>query len=175
MKLIFPIVFLFITGIGCKKTTTSANISPPSFTCPTDFCTLTYYKWGIVSQTINTDMGTYTYTSVQLAAINWATFQFNPDLTCLTYGGSKDTYSYDTSTKKMILIENLLPLHFDVVFPARSSMTLTGNKIQLHPRTDSSVETNYAINSTLGGLHTDFGVDTSKIHFIQAVFSYNGY
>ena len=51
----------------------------------------------------------------------------------------------------------------------------TGNKIQMHPRTDSSVEANYAINSIAGSLHTDFGVDTSKIHFIQTAFSYNGY
>jgi hypothetical protein len=175
MKIIFPIVFLFISNISCKKTSSSANNSVPSFSCTTDFCTLTYYKWGIVSQIVSTDLGTYTYTSAQLAGINWATFIFKPDSTCATYGGGDDTYSYDPLTKKMILIENLLPLHFDVTFQTKASMTLTGDKVQMHPRTDSSVEANYAINSIAGGLHTDFGVDTSKIHFIQAVFSYNGY
>lgn len=175
MKLIFPIVFLFVATVSCKKTTSSTSNTTPSFSCTTDFCTLTYYKWGILSQTVNTDMGTYTYTAAQMAAINWATFQFKPDSTCMTYGGSNDTFHYDPSTKKMILVENLLPFHFEVAFTAKSSMTLTGDKVQMHPRTDSSVEANYAINSIAGGLHTDFGVDTSKIHFIQAVFSYNGY
>jgi hypothetical protein len=175
MKILFPIILLFITSLSCKKSSPSTTNTVPSFTCTTDLCTLTYYKWGIVSQTVNTDIGTYTYTTGQMAGINWATFQFYPDSTCITYGGSHDTYHYDPSTKKLILIENLLPLHFDVVFPTKTSMTLTGDKVQMHPRTDSSVEANYAINSIAGGLHTDFGVDTSKIHFIQAVFSYNGY
>ena len=75
----------------------------------------------------------------------------------------------------MILVENLLPIHFDVAFPTKKTMTLTGNKIQMHPRTDSSVEANYAINSLTGSLYNDFNVDTSRIHFIQAVFNYNGY
>jgi hypothetical protein len=175
MKIIFPIVFLIVTSLSCKKTTPSVNNSLSSFSCTTDFCTLTYYKWGIVSQTVTTDIGTYTYTAAQMATINWATFSFKPDSTCVTYGGSNDTYSYNSSTKKMILIENVLPLHFDVAFPTKSSMTLSGDKIQMHPRTDSSVEANYTINSIAGGLYTDFGVDTSKIHFVQAVFSYNGY
>jgi hypothetical protein len=175
MKIIFPIVFFFIAMISCKKSSPSTSNTVPSFSCATDACTLTYYKWGIASQTISTDLGTYSYTAAQLAGINWATFQFKPDSTCLTYGGGTDNYSYDPSTKKMVLTENLLPLHFDVAFPTKTSMTLTGNKVQMHPRTDSSVEATYAINSIAGGLHTDFGVDTSKIHFIQSVFSYNGY
>jgi hypothetical protein len=175
MKVILPTVFLFISMISCKKTSTTTSTPPPSFSCTTDICTLTYYKWGIASQTITTDLGTYTYTAAQLATIDWATFQFKPDSSCVTYGGSNDTYSYDPSTKKMILVQNVLPIHFDVAFPTKTSMNLTGNKIQMHPRTDSSVETNYAINSIAGGLHNDFGVDTSKIHFMQAVFTYNGY
>jgi hypothetical protein len=175
MKIKFPIVFLFIVTVSCKKSSPSTTSAASSFSCTTDLCTLTYYKWGIVSQTVSTDIGTYTYTTAQMATINWATFSFKPDSTCVTYGGSNDTYSYNPSTKKMILIENVLPLHFDVAFPTKSSMNLSGVKVQMHPRTDSSVEANYAINSIAGDLHTDFGVDTSKIHFIQAVFSYNGY
>jgi len=175
MKAFFSAILLFVSMMSCKKTSTTSTTTPPSFTCTTDACTLTYYKWGIASETVTTDLGTYTYTASQLANINWATFQFRPDSTCVTYGGSNDTYSYDTQTKRMILVENVLPIHFDVAFPTKKTMTMTGNKIQMHPRTDASVEANYAINAIAGGLHNDFGVDTSKIHYIQSVFSYNGY
>jgi hypothetical protein len=175
MKIVFTIIILFFITTGCKKSFSSGINTAPPFSCTTDLCTLTYYKWGIVSETVSTDLGTYTYTSTQLAGINWATFQFNPDSSCLTYGGSRDSYSYDPSSKKMVLTENLLPLLFDVAFPSNTSLNLMANKIQMHPRTDSSVEANYAINSIAGGLHTDFGVDTSRIHFIQPVFSYKGY
>ena len=175
MKKVLAIIFLFIAHTACKKSTPSSTNTPPPFSCTTDACTLTYYKWGIASETITTDMGTYTYTAAQLADENWATFTFQHDSTCLTHGGGTDTYSFDPSSKKLILTENLLPIPFDVAFPAKTSMTLTGVKVAMHPRTDSSIVATYAINSIAGGLHNDFNVDTSKIHFIQTVFAYNGY
>jgi hypothetical protein len=176
MSLILLILFLSVSGLSCSKSSTSAPAPPPTTTsCTTDICKLTSFKWEIVSQRISTDLGDYTYSTTQLATINWATFLFKPDLTYTTYGGGKGNYVYTESTKTLELVENLLPLHFDVAFPKPSSMTLTGNKIQMHPRTDSSVEANFAINSIAGSLYNDFGVDTSKIHFFQATFTYDGF
>jgi len=169
------ILVVVLFACSCSKSSSSQQPAPKPPPCSTDNCRLTYYKWEIVSQTITTDIGTFTYAINQLNTINWATFVFKPDSTYVTYGGEKSTYTFTGSTDKMVLVDNLLPLDFAVVFPTANSMTLTGDKIQMHPRTDSSVAANFAINSIAGGLHTDFGVDTSRIHFFQSVFTYNGY
>lgn len=175
MKALFLVVFLFMTGVGCSKSSSSTPVAVPPPACTTDFCKLTGYKWEIVSQTVSTDIGVFTYPTTQLTTINWATFLFKPDSTYLTYGGQTDTYSYSTSTKRLVLTDNLLSLHFNVAFPTETSLTLSSDSIKMHPRTDSSIEANFAINSIAGGLYKDFGVDTSKIHYIQTVFNYNGY
>ena len=177
MKLVFLTFFIFTAGFSCSKssTTSSPPPPPPPPPCTTDFCKLTGYKWEIFSQTVSTDIGVYTYQTSQLITINWATFLFKTDSTYLTYGGQTDTYSYSPSTKRLVLIDNFLPLHFNVAFPTATSLTLGGDTIRMHPRTDSSAEANYAINSIVGGLYKDFGVDTSKIHYIRTVFTYNGF
>jgi hypothetical protein len=169
------ISFLFLTGLACSKSSssTSGTGHPPA--CTTDLCRLTSYKWEIASQTVSTDIGVFTHSISQVATENWATFVFRPDSSYTTYGGQTETYTYTPSTKKMVLVDNLLPIHFDVTFPTPTSMSLDGGKIQMNPRTDSSVEANFAINSIAGDLHDNFGVDTSKIHYIQAVFIYNGF
>jgi hypothetical protein len=176
-SLIFLILFLSVIGLSCSKSSTSAPTPAPTTTtaCTTDSCKLTSLKWEIVSQHIITDLGEYTYSATQLATINWATFLFKTDLTYMTYGGEKSNYVYIDSTKTLVLIDNLLPLHFNVAFPKSSTLALTGIKIQMHPRTDSSVEANFAFNTFTTALYNDFGVDTSKIHFIQAVFTYDGF
>jgi hypothetical protein len=169
------VLAILIFACGCGKSSSSPQPAPTPHPCSTDNCRLTYYKWEIVSQTVTTDIGIYKYAINQLNTINWATFLFKPDSTYVTYGGEKSNYIFTESTDKMVLVDNLLPLEFTVAFPTPTSMTLTGGKIQMHPRTDSSVAANFAINSIAGGLYNDFGVDTSRIHFFQSVFTYNGY
>ncbi len=174
MKSLMLIISAIILITGCSKSSSSNSVAAPP-PCTTDSCKLVSYKWEIVSQTVQTDMGKYTYTTSQLATINWATFLFKPDLTYRSYGGQTGNYTYTTATKKMVLFDALLPISFDVAFPTLTSVTFTGDKVQMNPRTDSSIAANFEINAIAGGLYTDFGVDTSKIHFIQTVFSYNGY
>jgi len=174
-KLLFLTGFLLIINLGCSKSSPATSGTQPAPVCTTDLCRLTSYKWEIAAQTVTTDVGVYTYSISQTATENWATFIFKPDSTYTTYGGQTGTYTYATSTKKMVLVDALLPLHFDVSFPTPKSMSLTGGKIQMNPRTDSSVEANFAIINVAGSLYRDFGVDTSKIHYIQSVFTYNGF
>ncbi|PWT75856.1 MAG: hypothetical protein C5B59_07845 [Bacteroidetes bacterium] len=175
MQLVFLTFFIFTAGFSCSKSSTTSPVSVPPPPCTTDFCILTGYKWEIFSQTISTDVGVYTYQTNQLTTINWATFIFKTDSTYLTYGGQTDNYSYSPPTKRLVLIDNLVPIHFNVAFPTKTSLTLNSDTIRMHPRTDSSVEANFAINSIAGALYKDFGVDTSKIHYVHSVYTYNGF
>lgn len=168
-------IFLSITGLSCSKSSSSNSGTPPPPPCTTDVCMLTSFKWEIVSQKISTDLGDYNFTTTQLAAISWASFVFRPDSTYTDFGGHNENYTYTPSSKVLVLELNLVPLNFNVAFPTKTSVTLSSDTIRVHPRTDFSVSANFAINSTMGSLYTNFGVDTSKIHFMKSVFTYNGF
>jgi hypothetical protein len=165
---------VMIMGSGCSKPASTPIGPPPPPPCTTGFCQLTGAKWIITSQTIDTDLGLFTYTTNQVSGINWGTFTFKRDSTYQTDAGGKGTYSYMESSKAMVLLTNLLPIDFAVSFPTSSSLALKGDTIRMHPRIDPGVSANFSINSIVPALHDDFGVDTSKIHFFQTTFYYRG-
>ncbi|HZE84791.1 MAG TPA: hypothetical protein VE035_10790 [Puia sp.] len=168
------LIVLLSMGSGCSKNSSSTPVvTPPP--CTTDFCLLTGYKWEITSQTIATDIGLFTYTTSQAKKISWANFTFKKDSSYKTDAGDQGTFSYTVSSKKMVLYDNLLPLDFTVAFPTNSSLVLSGDTVRMHPRTDPSTTATFSINSIAGSLYNDFGVDTSKIHYFQAKFYYDGF
>ena len=172
--LLISIVFLWVSG--CSKSTSdtpaSLNASPAS-SCTTNICRLTDHIWKISSQTIYTDIGQYSYNTSQITGIDWSTFSFKTDSSYIDFAGGKGGYIYSDSMKTLILVDNYLPIHFAVTALTESSLTLTGQKTNMNPRTDMSEEANFSIQNLGASLHNDFGVDTSKIHYIQAVFNYS--
>lgn len=162
------ISFILLT-LGCKKSSDSIGGPQP---CTTDSCILTSHTWRIASSTIYTDIGNYPSTTAQLATLEWVTFLFKPDSTVMLNGGGHGNYTYTASNKSLVLIFNTLSLHFDVTSLMRTTLTFIGSKVQMNPQTDTSPEAAYAIKGIAGNLHDNFGVDTSKIHYVQVSFSY---
>lgn len=169
MKSLFIIIICAVILLGCKKS--GSSVTPPP-SCD-DFCKLTSSKWRIVSETIKTDGGTYNYNENQLADIPWSTFLFKDDSTYIDFAGETGPYSYKESDKSLTIEYAHLPLKFTVSTLLATSLTFTDDKVNMNPQTDTSAEANFAIQEIAGDLHDDFGVDTSKIKYFQASWSYN--
>ena len=155
---------------GCNKN--SGTTPPPPPPCD-GFCKLTSSKWRIVSSKVTTDAATYTSDESQLIGIPWSTFLFKEDSTYVDFTGETGPYTYKESDNSLKMTFTGLPLSFTVPTLLQTSLTLMGDKVYMNPQTDTSASTNFAIQEIAGGLHDDFGVDTSQIHFFQASWSYN--
>lgn len=170
LLLIIPVIVL---ALGCKKSSGDTVVLPPS--CTTDSCILTSHNWRISSITDECDLGKFTATLATdpgLTTISWATFLFNPDSIITLMGGGHGNYTFTDATKSLVLIFNALPLQFNVTSLTQTSLTFISGKVQMNPQTDTSPGANYAIKSIAGDLHDNYGVDTSKIHYIQVSFTY---
>lgn len=170
-KSLFIIIPVILLTLGCKK----SSVVPPPPPCTTDTCLLRSHNWRIATITDHCDIGDYTATLATnpgLSTIAWATFLFNANSTLTLSDGGHGDYTYTASNKSLVLTFNALPLHFDVTSLTKTSLAFTGAKVQMNPRTDPSPEATYAIQSIAGDLHDNYGVDTSKIHYIQVSFSY---
>jgi hypothetical protein len=156
---------------SCSKSSTSSQITttPP---CTEDICKLTSHTWRMIGQTVYTDKGNFKYTQAQTADMEWASFLFNPDSTYINHNGNAGLYTYTASTKTLVLMEGILPLQFNVTNLTQVYLSIVGNKTQMNPQTDTSASANFAIDEIAGGLHNDFGVDTSTIHYIQTEFDF---
>jgi len=174
VKNLLMLSLMLSVAAGCKKSSTDGVISRGN-PCTTDSCILTSQTWRISSITDECDLGKFTATLASdpgLTTIPWATFLFNHDSTVTLTGGGHGDYTFTDVTKSLVLIFNALPLHFNVTALAATSLLFTGDKVQMNPRTDPSAEATYAINSIAGDLHDKYGVDTSKIHYVQVSFNY---
>jgi hypothetical protein len=174
VKNLLMLSLMLSVAAGCKKSSTGGATSRGNL-CTTDSCILTSQTWRISSITDHCDIGDYTATlgtNPDLSTIEWATFLFNANSTLTLTGGGHGDYTYTPSDKSLVLTFNALPLHFNVTSLTKTSLAFTGAKFQMNPRTDPSPEATYAIKSIAGDLHDNYGVDTSKIHYVQVSFSY---
>lgn len=159
---------------SCKKSNSSGTTPKP----PCNFCILTANPWNLNNETILTDSANYTYPSDKISNIDWASFVFKSDLTYTDHLSNTGTYVYYDSTSNTNASLTLTPgnggfnFKFTVPSISQDSLLLELPKLQVHPLTDMSDGAVAEDHIFLAGLHDDFGVDTSRVQWIQPVFTY---
>ena len=170
------IVFVAIGFTRCKK---SESAPPPPPPPPCTLCVLTANRWNLGQEVITTDVGNYSYTADQISNIHWASFVFNWDHTWEDHASDVGTYVYYDGTSNTPPTLVLTPpnggfsFNFTIGSISSDSLTLDLPKLQVHPLTDFSPGAVAEDNIFLSELAGNFGVDTSKVQWVQPVFKYH--